>query len=54
MTLAILTALHILLVLLVPWSNASYPGTTLLPIAVVDYAIVSGCLKLAEKLMEKP
>ena len=53
MTLVILTVLHILLVLLVPWSSASYPGITLLPIAVVDYAIVWGCIKLVEKAMSR-
>jgi hypothetical protein len=50
-TLAILIALQVALVLLVPWTSRSYPGITLLPIGVVDYAILYGAIKLAEKLM---
>ena len=49
-TLTILAALHVPLVLLVPWTRKSYPGTTLLPIALLDYAIVWGCIKLVEKV----
>jgi hypothetical protein len=50
-TLAILAVLHVALVLLVPWTSRSYPGITLLPIGVVDYAILYGAIKLAEKVM---
>ena len=53
MTLAIIITLHILLVLLVPWTSKSYPGLTLFPIAVLDYAIVYGCIKLVEKVMKR-
>ena len=51
-TLTILIVLHIPVIVLVPWTSKSYPGITLLPVAVVDYAIVYGCIKLAEKLMK--
>lgn len=52
-TLTIFIALHVLLILLVPWSSKSYPGTALLPIAAVDYGIVYGAIKLIEKLMKR-
>jgi uncharacterized membrane protein YjgN (DUF898 family) len=52
MTLTVLIALHVVLILLVPWTSRSYPGITLLPIALVDYAIVYGCIRLAEKAMK--
>ena len=45
----ILSALHVPLILLIPWTTASYPAFALLPVAVVDFAIVYGCIRLAEK-----
>jgi len=52
-TLTIIIALHVLLVLLIPWTSKSYPGLTLFPIAVLDYAIVYGSIKLVEKVMKR-
>lgn len=52
-TLAIIISLHVLLVLLVPWTSKSYPGLTLFPVGVLDYAIVYGSIKLAEKVMSR-
>ncbi len=52
-TLALVIILHIPLILLVPWTSKSYPGITLLPVAVVDYAIVWACIKLAEKVAKR-
>jgi hypothetical protein len=51
-TLAIVIAVHVLLVLLIPWTSKSYPGTLLLPVAAVDYGIVYGVIKLIEKMMK--
>lgn len=51
-TVAILTVLHAALVLFVAWSSSTaYTGLALLPVAVLDYGIVYGCIKLAEKVM---
>jgi hypothetical protein len=47
------TILIVLHVLLVPWSSKSYPGFTLFPIAVMDYAIVYGTIKLVEKVAKR-
>jgi hypothetical protein len=52
-TVAILIAIHIPFVLFIPWTTASYPGIALLPVAVVDYAFVYGCIKLTEKIMSR-
>lgn len=51
--LTIIVALHVLLVLLVPWTSKSYPGLLLFPVAVADFAIVWGCFKLAEKVTKR-
>ena len=37
------------LVVLNPWTNRSYPGVVLLPLALVDFAVVCGIFKLVEK-----
>ncbi len=46
-------ALQVPIVLLIPWGNRGLTGISLLPVAVVDYGVVYGCVKLAEKLMKK-
>ena len=51
--LTISIALHILLIVSVPWTNKSYPGPILLPFALVDYAIVWGCIRLCNKGMQE-
>jgi hypothetical protein len=52
-TAAVLVAAHVLLISRVPWTGDSYPGYALLPLALVDYGIVHGSFKLAEKLMNQ-
>jgi hypothetical protein len=52
-TVAIIITLHLLAVLFVPWPSTSYPGLTLLPFIVLDYAIVYGCIKLLEKIVSR-
>lgn len=48
---SVLIAIHVLLVLLIPWTSKSYPGLLLFPVAVADYAFVWGCLKVSHNLM---
>ena len=52
-TVAILTALHVLLVLYVPWPgvHTTIGGPALFPFGLLDIGIVCGCFKLIEKLM---
>jgi hypothetical protein len=49
--LALMIALpgQIPLVVLNPWTNRSYPGVVLLPLALLDFAVVCGIFKLVEK-----
>lgn len=49
-TLTVVIAIHVLLILLIPWTSKSYPGTLLLPVAAVDYGIVYVIFKLIERV----
>lgn len=51
--LAVMVALHVALVVFIPWGDKSYPGYTLLPVAGLDYGIVYGSFKLAERVMSR-
>jgi hypothetical protein len=52
MTITILVLAHVPLVLFVPWSNKNYPGVVLLPVGLLDLAIIYGSIKFVEKLMK--
>ena len=52
-TMGIMILLQAPIVLFVPWTSKSYPGVTLLPIAVLDCAIAYGCIKLAENATKR-
>ena len=39
------------IVLLMPWSNRSLTWFSFLPVAVLDYGIIYGCVKAVEKMM---
>jgi hypothetical protein len=45
--------LQVPIILLTPWRNRGLTGISLLPVAIVDYGLVYGCLKLAEKLASR-
>ena len=45
--------LQVPIVLLIPWGNRGLTGISLLPVAVVDYGLVYGCVKLAEKMANR-
>ena len=42
--------LQVPIVMLIPWGNRGLTGMSLLPVAVVDYGLVYGSVKLAEKM----
>jgi hypothetical protein len=48
-----LVALHLSLVLFIPWPNMFYVGMNyaLVPVTALDYGLVYGCIKLLEKIM---
>ena len=52
-TIAVLVLLHIPLILLVNWSNKSYPRAALLPGALLDLFIVYGTVRLIEKAVRR-
>jgi len=41
--------LQVPLVVLIPWNDRNLTGISLLPVAVLDYGLVYGCIKLIEK-----
>jgi hypothetical protein len=45
--------LQIPFILFVPWNNKHWSYISLLPIGFLDYLIVSGSIKLVEKVMKK-
>jgi len=53
-TVAVMGALQGPLVYYVPWSDTNLSYASLLPIGIVDFAIVYWCIKLAERLMKGP
>ena len=52
-TIVLALLLQIPLVLVIPWNNTNLTWITLLPVAVLDYAVVYGCVKLVEKMMKR-
>ena len=54
-TVTILAALHVLLILYVPWPGMDTPigGPALVPFALLDVGIVCGCFRLVEKLFSR-
>jgi len=53
MTIAVAGVLQVPLVYYVPWSNTNLSFASLLPVGIVDFAIVYGCIKIVEKLMKR-
>jgi hypothetical protein len=51
MDIAVLTIMHIVLIVVIPWSNRSFPAPELWPIGIVDFALICGLIKLTEKAM---
>lgn len=51
MAIAALAVIHVVLVILIPWSNKSFPAPELWPIVIADFAAICGFIKLVEKAM---
>jgi hypothetical protein len=41
------------IVLLIPWNARSLTWMAFLPVAVLDYYLVNGCVQLVEKMMKR-
>jgi hypothetical protein len=54
LSIVVALVLQVPAVLLIPWGNKGIVGMSLLPLAVVDYGLVYGCMKLAEKVGGAP
>lgn len=52
MTVASLTIIHVVLIVVVPWTNKSFPAPALWPVGIADFAAICSCIKLIEKVMK--
>jgi hypothetical protein len=52
MAVTALTIIHVVLIVVVPWSNKSFPAPALWPVGIVDFAAICGFIKLVEKAMK--
>jgi hypothetical protein len=50
---AALTIIHVVLVVVVPWTNKSFPAPALWPVGIADFAAICGFIKLVEKTMSR-
>ena len=53
LTLAMTVACHVPLILLIPWTDKSYPGVVLLPAGLLDFAIVYRTFKAIDKIANR-
>ena len=53
MAVAALTVIHVVLVVVVPWTNKSFPAPALWPVGIADFAAICGFIKLIEKAMSR-
>ena len=53
MAVAALTVIHVALVVVVPWTNKSFPSPALWPVGIADFAAICGFIKLVEKAMSR-
>ena len=50
---AVISAIHVPLIIFFPWTKKDYPGLILMPVGLLDCAVVYGFFKLVEKAMMK-
>jgi hypothetical protein len=53
MSVATLTIIHVVLIVVVPWTNKSFPAPALWPVGIADFAAICGLIKLIEKGMSR-
>jgi hypothetical protein len=53
MTIAFAEVLQTPIVLMIPWNDRRLTWIVFLPVAVLDYAAINGCVRLIEKLMRR-
>jgi hypothetical protein len=52
-SIAFSTVLQVPFILFIPWGNRDVTGITMLPVGLLDYGIIYGTVKLAEKMIKK-
>jgi hypothetical protein len=52
-TVAVLTIIHVALVVIRPWTNKSFPAPELWPIGIVDFVAICGSIALIERVMRR-
>jgi len=50
---AALTIIHVVLIVVIPWTNKSIPAPALWPLGIADFAAICGFIKLVEKAMSR-
>jgi len=50
---AALTLVHVVLIVVIPWTDMSIPAPGLRPFGFVDFAVIWGVVKLTEKMMNQ-
>ncbi len=53
-TMTVIVALHIPLILFVPWTTRWIPALVVTPICFADFVVILAIIKLLEKRLEKP
>lgn len=53
MSIVALVIIHVVLIVMVPWSNRSFPAPELWPIGFADFAAICGFIKLVEMAMRR-
>lgn len=53
MAIALLAIIHVVLIVVVPWTNKSFPAPELWPVGIADFAAICGFIKLVEKVMSR-
>ena len=53
MAVTALTVIHVVLIVMVPWTNKSFPAPALWPVGIADFAAICGFIKLVEKAMSR-
>jgi branched-subunit amino acid transport protein AzlD len=51
LSIAALTTVHVVLIIVISWSNRDFPAPELWPIGIADYLAMYGFIKLVERAM---
>jgi hypothetical protein len=49
---ALFAALHVFVVIYLPWARNDYPAIVLMPFGIVDFGIMYVCVRLVERILD--